>query len=302
MKIFMQKISSKITHFLKFARIVVAAALSALPLAFVAPVSAVAQHSQMDFKQLTQEEGRAVLREFRKFRFPADYCMDFEIVHKPRKSDDETVYAGTMWGTWDDGAIIRMEIRKAGDSVENTKKFLIKNGEKPELWTLDENGKAAKIDGDSAAPFFDGLIFTPFDVQTPFLFWEDFTYETTKRSRGRPVHFFSMTPPENFKKSNPDIGSVRIGIDRAYNVLMSVEVLDSDGARLKNFFVGSVKKIQDLYTFRELELRDERSRDRDTLVVKRAAMRLRFDPEFFSPENLAEKSPNLPDNLFEKLD
>ncbi len=298
------KIFSKIQAFRRFAqRFPILAFVCAIVLSLSSAASTYAQHSQMEFKQITQEEGRAILLEFRKFRFPADYCMDFEIVHKPRKSDEETVYVGTLWATWNnDGALSRMELRATGEPPEKSRKFLIQSGKNPELWTLGENGSVEKIDSKSTAPFFEGLIFTPFEVQAPFLFWEIFSYETTKRSRGRPVHFFKMVPPENFKADNPGIGFIRIGIDRAYNVLMSAESYANDGAKLKNFYVGSVKKIQDLYTFKELELRDERSRDRDTFRVKKAAMRLKFDRELFAPKNLTQEMPKIPDGFFEKVE
>ncbi len=109
-----------------------------------------------------------------------------------------------------------------------------------------------------------------------------------------------MFPPENFE--NPDISYVKIALDRVYHVLLSVEIFGRGNEKLKNFSVSGVKKIQGVYTFRELELRDERSRDRETLVVKRAAMNLRFSPEVFSPENLSKQTPKIPDSLFEKVD
>ncbi len=269
---------------------------------FAASVPAGAQQfSSGNFKKISQEEGAAVLKEFREFRVPGDYCMEFEIVHKPRKIAEEIVFSGTIFGTWkDDGARILLEIRQKNASPETTKKFILQNGKNPELWTLGNDGNAVKIDEKSTSPFLENLIFTPFDLQTPFLFWENFAYESTKRSRGRVAYFFKMFPPENFE--NPDISYVKIALDRVYHVLLSVEIFGRGNEKLKNFSVSGVKKIQGVYTFRELELRDERSRDRETLVVKRAAMNLRFSPEVFSPENLSKQTPKIPDSLFEKVD
>lgn len=268
-----------------------------------ATASVPAQHIDAGTKQLSQAEAEAVLNEFRQYRLPGDYCLQIEIVHKPRKSDDESHYSGTLWGTWIDGnACLRLEIGKHSTAVDNRKKFLIQSGKNPTLWRAGEDGKVEKIDKNNTEPFFEDLIFTPFDLQTPFLFWKNFKYESTKRSRGRPVHFFQMFPPENFAKNNAEIGSVRIGFDRAYNALVRVEVLDKTKRALKTFSLGRVQKVQEIYTFRELELRDDRSRDRDTLRVRSAAMRLRIDPQFFVPSALVEPPPSIPLSAFSILD
>ena len=254
---------------------------------FALAVSANAQYTDRGVRQLTPREAESLLVEFRKSRLPGDYCMQIEIVHKPRKSDDEKVYSGTVWGSRDaSGALTRVELR--GRDAGERRSFLIKSGRAPELWTLGENGKPERVDSASTQPFFGDLIFTPFDLQTPFLFWENFKYEETSRHRGRPVHFFKMFPPADFKEMHPEIGFVRIGFDRVYNALVVVEVRGNNGEKLKTFSIVSVQKVQETYTFKELELRDDRARDKDAFIVRRAALKLRIAPECFFPENLAK--------------
>lgn len=259
--------------------------------------------SRIGVKQLKPEEADAVLAAFRAYRLPADSCMIFEIVHKPRKSDEESVYEGTMWGKYFDGAIaLRLQIGKKGAPASEEKRFLIRGGKSPELWELNAAGQVEKVNAESTRPFFADLIFTPFDLQTPFLFWENYEYNRTRRHRARPVHFFKMFPPADFAAANPGIGSVHIGFDRVYNALVNAEVRDKDGKKLKSFSLGKVQKVQEIYTFKELELRDEVSRDRDTLVVRAAALHLALPKAFFLPENLAEPALRLPASVFQVLE
>lgn len=266
----------------------------------VAPASA---QSRIGVKQLEPEEATAVLEAFRAYRLPADSCMIFEIVHKPRKSDEEVVYEGTMWGKHlEQGMAIRLQLGKKGASADGQKSFLIQSGKHPGLWELNAQGNPEKVNAESVQPFFDGLIFTPFDLQTPFLFWENYEYDCTRRYRARPVHFFKMFPPESFSKLNPEIGSVRIGFDRVYNALVNAEVRSKDGKKLKSFSLGKVQKIQEIYSFKELELRDEVTRDRDTLIVRAAALHLNLPKDFFLPENLAKPAIRLPASAFQILD
>lgn len=270
--------------------------------AFAAPLAA--QSRDFGLKQLDAAEAAAVLDAFRAYRLPADYCLRIEIVHKPRKSEDETRYAGTLWGTSDaEGALLRLDVGAAGMPESERKRFLIRSGKTPGLWTLGAAGTPEKIDAAGTRPFFSDLVFTPFDLQTPFLFWEKYEYDGTRRHRARPVHFFKMFPPEDFRdKIDAEIGSVRIGFDRVYNALVVAESRSRDGEKLKTFTLGSIRRTQGLYMFKELELRDEKTRDRDTLVVRAAALRLRFSPELFTPEFLAKPMPKIPESLFESAD
>ncbi|MGN0834693.1 MAG: hypothetical protein ACI4QA_02535 [Candidatus Spyradosoma sp.] len=281
-------------------KILLAAAFAAVALA--TPLAA--QSRDMGLKQLDTAEAAAVLDAFRAYRFPADYCLRIDIIHKPRKSEDETRFSGTLWGTSDaEGVLLRLDVGAAGTPEAERKRFLIRGGKAPQLWTLDAEGKPEKIDAAGTRPFFSGLVFTPFDLQTPFLFWEKCEYDGTRRYRARPVHFFRMFPPADFsEKIDSEIGSVRIGFDRVYNALVVAEARSRDGERLKTFTLGSIRKTQGLYMFKELELRDEKTRDRDTLVVRAAALRLRFAPELFTPEFLAKPMPSLPEALFESAD
>lgn len=257
--------------------------------------------AQSDFRSLSPQEAASVLSGFRNYRMAGDFVMKFNITHYLRKGDDTETYTGAMYGTWDaNGPILRIEIAHAG--IPATKKsFLLRGGKAPELWTLNAEKQVVRVDNSSTEPFFENLIFTPFDLQTPFVYWENAKYERTKRFRGRPVHFFRMYPPESFKSVNAEIAAVRIGFDRVYNALVSAEVIGTDNKPRKTFSLSRVQKIGEQYTIRELELRDDVTRDKDEFVVYAAAMGLRLSPTMFNPEALKNPPPVLPASMFKTL-
>lgn len=265
---------------------------------FLVPASLSAQS---DFRRLSAPEAAKVLSDFRAYRMAGDFCMKFRITHYLRRSDETESCSGTLYGTWDEnGPLLRVELASDGDPARR-KAFLLRGGNAPELWTLDGENRPARVDGASTTPFFENLIFTPFDLQTPFIYWQDAKYERTKRFRGRPVHFFKMTPPADFLARHPEIGFVRIGFDRVYNALVSAEVFGADGKLRKTFSLSRVQKVQEQYTFRELELRDDETRDKDEFVVLAAALNLRLPREAFAPENLAAPAPIVPAEKFSRL-
>jgi hypothetical protein len=83
---------------------------------------------------------------------------------------------------------------------------------------------------------------------------------------------------------------------------VTAEVCNPDGKKLKSFALGKVQKVQEIYSFKELELRDEVTRDRDTLIVRAAALCLGLPRQFFSPEALANPDMHLPASVFQTLD
>ncbi len=273
-----------------FLALVFFALLSLVPAALFSQVA--------DFRQLTQSEAAGALEEFRAFRMAGDFCYKFEITHYLRKDDATRVFAGTLYGSWDArGPILRVEISPKNEAGAQ-KTFLLRGGNAPELWTLDaESAQPVRVDGNATEPFFEGLIFSPFDLQTPFVYWKDAVYERTRRFRGRPVHFFKMTPPEKI----PRVGFVRIGFDRVYNALVSAEIFDGNGTRQKTFSLSGVKKVQGQYSILALELRDDLTRDKDELRVRYAAFNLLLPKETFLATELSKPPVAVPAKLFSPL-
>lgn len=260
-------------------------------------------------RQLEPEVAAQQLAEFKNFRMPGDFCLQFRIVHKPRNSDEERHFAGTLWGTWIDGAPrMRITLRRlleTGDTLvsptQTSRRLLMIGGEKPELWEANEQGVPVKIDAKNTEPFFDGIVIAPFDLQTPFIYWKDFEYLRTERLRGRVSHFYKLFPPQDFKVAHPEIAAVQIAMDRTYNALVNVATLGGNDKMLKNFSLGSIKKVNEDYIFKTLDVRDERSRDKDTFEVKKAALRLALPADYFVPAALEKPDLQMPVGIFEKL-
>jgi hypothetical protein len=254
--------------------------------------------------QLSQKAATEVLEKFRAVGV-ADTCFRFTLTHVPRRGGTETVHNGVIWTSWRNGPIFRVELTPASDTKATPVtpvRFILKSGRDPSLWQLDASGKAARVISVANKPFLPGLIATPLELQQPFAFWKDAKYLETRRFRGRPTHFFQMTPPEDFKLAQPEIGFVRIGIDKGYErVLMQAMIYDSKGEELRKLEVEGFSKVKGTYIPEELRFHDLVTRDKDIFVVRQAAVGLRHADSIFNPHTL-DKSATQPDEkLFEKV-
>lgn len=256
-----------------------------------------------EFRTLKKEEAAKVLADFRNYRAKGDQRMRFVITHAERRSDDETRYAGELCATWGRaGMVTRLDIRPEGKPASATRSFLIVNGDSPALYEIGPDGQPRRADADVLKPLLPGLIFTPYDLQLPFVHWTENQYRETERFRTRPTDFFRMTPPADFKKAHPEISAVNLGFDRAYHALMRAETLDTDNRPLRDLRAESFGKIKGQWIIREMKLRDEKTRDSDTLTVISAAIGLDLPAETFSSEGLAKPLPLTPESEFSKAD
>ena len=124
----------------------------------------------------------------------------------------------------------------------------------------------------------------------PFLDWPDYAYEGTRRFRGREVHFFLLYPPLDDPVAE-SIGGVRVAVDANFNVAVRTETLDSTGNALRRLDVRSVKKVDEQWMIRRLDLVDLETRDRTRLVVNAARIGLALEPSLFTPKGLTQPLP-----------
>ncbi len=245
-----------------------------------------AQYAGGDYVRLTPDQADRVFEDFRQSGLGGDACFDFTITHRLQKSDVETQYLGTLWlSRKGSGQIVRVEINKAGDKPESARRFILPGGAMPVLWVLDDKGKPVESTEQTLKPLFPGLIFSPFELQTPFTHWPR-KYEQTTRFRGRPTHVFAMTPPAEFKAEHPEIGFVKLSFDRAYNALIQAIIFDKDAKPLRRLDAERFAKVQEQYVPEEIRLRDERTRDKDILRFTHAALRLKLPAAVFDPATL----------------
>ncbi|MDQ8207030.1 hypothetical protein QEH52_05895 [Coraliomargarita sp. SDUM461003] len=238
------------------------------------------------------EEGAQRLEAFRRQRLDGDFCFEFELEHKPRRA--RTVrYQGTMWGSWNDlGPITRFRVEPVGKSsvapveAPQVVELIIQNGVSPQVWLRRSESESFRLVQGQALfePILPDLLYSPFDLQMPFVYWEQFTYEgPTLVGATRVAQQFLMHPPEGSASAARGISGVRVGLDDTYNALWRIEVMDTDEEVASRFAVESFQKVQEQYIVKRITLTEYPSKDRTTFDVESASVGISLDRELFSP-------------------
>jgi hypothetical protein len=238
-------------------------------------------------ERIDQEEGARRLAAFRQQRLQGDYIFEFQLEHKPRRA--RTVrYDGIMWGTWNEqGAITRFKIF-SNDLGEGAPaplvELIIQNGPAPSAWIRHNAAVAFKrVEGAALfEPLLPGLVYSVFDLQMPFIYWDEFIYEGPSLvGVSRVAQNFLMLPPEDSPSARRGIKGVRVLLDDTYNALWRVEVVHNDGSVHSRFAVESFKKVQEQYIVKRITLTDYPDKDRTTFDVVEASVGLMLDKELF---------------------
>ncbi|MFO8026815.1 MAG: hypothetical protein R6U56_04045 [Opitutales bacterium] len=238
-------------------------------------------------ERIDQEEGARRLEAFRQQRLEGDYVFEFELEHKPRRA--RTVrYDGIMWGSWNEqGAVTRVKILPNDSSAEAPDalvELIVQNGPEPGAWIRrNSSGEFKRVEGEALfEPLLPGLVYSVFDLQMPFIYWDEFTYEGPSLvGVSRVAQRFLMLPPEGSQSAQQGIKGVRVSLDDTYNALWRVEVIYDDESVRSKFAVESFKKVQEQYIVKRITLTDYPSKDRTTFDVVDADVGLRLDSELF---------------------
>ena len=238
---------------------------------------------------ISEEEAFDRLRTFRKQRLAGDFCFNFQLVHKPRK-DRSTYYDGTMWGAWNEqGPVTRIYLQpRSAETVADAVELIVQNGVAPSVWIRRGTDSAFRIlRGETIFdPVLDGVLFRPFDLQMPFVYWADVVYEGPDRlGEAGPVQLFLMTPPEGSPAYAKGIHKVRIALDDTYDALRRIELIDAGGEATSALLTERFKKVQGQWIVKYISLKDYASKDRTTFSVQAAAVGLIVNPIFFDPEH-----------------
>ncbi|HUL55080.1 MAG TPA: outer membrane lipoprotein-sorting protein [Opitutaceae bacterium] len=268
-------------------------ALVALPGAIPAARAQKGERPPPSYVQLgkpDQEEGRAVLEQFRRQGISGDYYLEFALRVLPRHGA-ERVGRGRLWGTRNaDGPVSRVSLRPPGSGAPSETRLLIQSGPHPAVWRWNEaNGGAVELLAVAAqlAPVADTDL-TPFDLQMPFLYWPAFVYEGLARKLGRPAYQFLFYPPDAVAGQFPALTGVRAFLDTQYTALVEVALIGEGNRPLKTLSILDLKKIGDQWIVESLDLRDERTRDKTRFEVTAAALNQQFPAAVFDPAHLAE--------------
>lgn len=258
-------------------------------------------HGPKEVETIDQEEGRKIIEEFRHQRLRGDYIFQFDLVHRPRRAP-EVVYEGLMWGTWNEqGPLNRVSVWPKGKRDTDSRELIVQGGEDPQVWILRDD-KAEKLTREEqGAPFFPEMVYTPYDVVMPFAYWDIFEYTESKRMRGRPAHLFVLYAPADVAERMPELAAVELALDASFNAPLTAKMLDTDGKPLRTLDVGGFKEINDQYIVKEIDLIDERARDKTRFRVTGAALNLNLPKAIFRPENLKLGQPDLSGYLFEPV-
>lgn len=281
---------------IRFNRAVLSPALLSLFFAFYWPVMAQGltrgdQRSNR-MRALHPEETVERLEAFRRQRLIGDYYFQFTLKHKVRRGPTIR-YEGMMWGSWNHlGPVTRFRIFLNPDPSLSAKEdtdfveLLIQNGSMQQAWIRPSTEPAFKrLEGAALfQPILPDFRYSSFDLQMPFIYWGNFTYEgPILLGAGRVAQQFLMHPPKPFIRANGEIGAVRISLDDTYNALWRVEVMDNNREKLSRFSVESFKKIQEQYIVKRITLKDFETGDRMTFEVEAASVGLSLKSGWFDP-------------------
>lgn len=256
---------------------------------FAAPGPAKTPPPLQQFGAANSAEARAALEQMRRQGIAGDYYLEFQLRVMPRRGDERLI-AGRMWGGRNEiGPLTRVSLAAAADGAD--RRLLIQNGPRSSVWRWDP-AKGVEMLGVSALfePLVAGTEITAFDLQMPFIYWENFSYEGLARVRGRPAHVLVMKPPAEFAAKHPTLTGVRVNVDTQFNALMQTELLGSGGVVVKTLSVVDLKKVGEQWIVKTVDVRDEATHNKTRFSVVAAALDLDFAGGLFAPAQLADEA------------
>ena len=230
-----------------------------------------------------QAEGRQALEEFRASGIAGTYWLEFDLRVLPHKGAERTVH-GQIFGTRNKlGPLTRLNLA----NPEGDQTWLIQSGPQPASWVQNQGQPAprALTAAESLQPISDTDL-TLFDLQMPFLYWEDFVYEGIAKVRSRPAYSFILYPPADLAAARPELGAVRVALDTQFHALVQAEFLDPKGSSIKSITVLDLKKVGEQWLVKSIDLRNRANRDKTRLEVTAAALSLTLPDTVFTPESL----------------
>ena len=127
---------------------------------------------------------------------------------------------------------------------------------------------------EAQAPAFSARIrgtdMTWLDLTLDFLWWKDVRFDEVPRGKcrtGRVCHILLAAPPEDI----PGCSAVRVWVDARLSCVMQAEQLDAGGKPVRKMWVQNVKKMNDRWMIRDMEIETLNSGHRTRLFVDDAA-------------------------------
>lgn len=232
-------------------------------------------------------EARQALDQLRQQGIAGDCYLEFQLRVMPRRGE-ERLLTGKLWLSRNEsGSLTRVSLLSDRGGPE--RRLLVQSSARSAAWRW-ESGKSVELVG--VASLFEPLVpdteLTAFDLQMPFVWWNDFSYEGLTRFRGRPAHVMVLRPPADFTAKYPALRGVRVHLDTQYNALVQTELIGVNGTVMKTFSLVDLKKINDQWIPKSFDVRDEQTRNKTRLSVTGAALNLEFSKTLFEPARLGE--------------
>lgn len=249
-------------------------------------------------KNPSQEEGWEILKTFRSLGWDGGYHWRVQLKIMPRR--EKTRYLnGIIYGDrTDSGPISRIDIveepmdvdAKGNPTERQVLRLLLQSGQNP--YALQkrsgESGPPQVVSSAEALEKIAGSEFSLFDLMAPYVYWPDFRYEGRTTFRGSPTHLFWMYPPEEDAPLKQQISGVRLYINDQFNVLVQTEIFGAEGKKLKTIYIIGVDKVDGQTIFKELDVRNEVTRDKTRLKIVDASMGLELPASLFTAQSLME--------------
>jgi hypothetical protein len=234
--------------------------------------------------------GIEIMQQFRSLGLPGDYYLEFDLEILPRTGKKSTV-PGQMWGSYAiTGPVFRAQLSSGEGEIVD--RLLGRNGAEPQAWRWSADDGADQAQPLTAETLLDpvgGTELSMFELQMPFIYWDDFVYEGTDQVRGRAVQSFLMYPPADFAAAHPEIQAVRLHLDAKFSALMQAVFLGADEEVTRKLSVMDLKKLGDQWIVKTIDVRDEATRDKVRFKVTAAALDLDLAPGLFEPAALGDQ-------------
>ena len=237
--------------------------------------------------QPDQAEGRRILEDFRLKGITGDYYLEFVLRVLPRRGDERVVQARLWGGRNDRGPVSRVVLQPGAGPDEN--RLLVQNGPDSVVWSWP--GVGGQIAALGSAALFNSLAgtdLTAFDLQMPFLYWNDYVFEGVAPLRGRPAYVFLLYPPAAIAAQKPELTGVRVYLDTQFCALVQAQQIGEGDRALKSITVLDLKKVDGQWIVKTIDVRDETTRNKTQFSVTGAALGLDFSNTLFEPAMLGD--------------
>jgi len=213
-------------------------------------------------------------------------------------------YYGQLYGQGQTGLTLRLDlepVRKKRSDLSQHNHWLIQQGPQPAVFVSEalQNGKELHMDK-WLAPIAQGLVYAPFDLLMPFIYWPS-RYIETQRYANRLLHLYEITPPPAWANLHPDHQHIRLYIDSQLHILMKAECLDAQHQITRTIKVESFKKAHQQWVIKTIEVKDHIHSNKTQLCIEAAALNVRFDDHLLSLPALSRPLPPLLQDTYHAL-